>query len=67
MKFDVVSFGSAVMDCFVNTDLAEKDNFMKYPVGSKLLIKGLSFDIGGGGTNTATAFSRLGIKNRLHN
>ena len=60
--FDVVTFGSAVIDTFVNTNVAEKNNFMNYPVGSKLLIKELRYDIGGGGTNTATAFSRLGLK-----
>jgi ribokinase len=62
MKFDVVSFGSAVMDVFVGTDVAEKKGFMNYPVGGKMLIKDLKFDVGGGGTNTAVAFSRLGLK-----
>lgn len=62
MKFDVICFGSATIDVFVNTDLREKDNLVSYPVGSKILIKNLKFDIGGGGTNTATAFSRLGFK-----
>ncbi len=60
--FDVISFGSAVVDIFVNTDVAEKKNFLSYPVGSKILIKDLRVDIGGGGTNTAVAFSRLGFK-----
>ncbi len=62
MKFDVVTFGSAVIDIFLDTDIAEKGRFMYYPVGSKLLLKNLRFDIGGGGTNTAVAFSRLGLK-----
>jgi len=35
---------------------------MNYPVGGKMLIKDLKFDVGGGGTNTAVAFSRLGLK-----
>ncbi len=60
--FDVVTFGSAVIDVFVNTDVAEKHGFMHYPVGEKILIKELRFDWGGGGTNTAVAFSRLGFK-----
>jgi len=59
---DVITFGSAVRDVFVDTDLAERGNFISYPVGSKVLIKNLRFDIGGGGTNTAVAFSRLGLK-----
>ncbi len=35
---------------------------MCYNVGSKIEIKNIKTDIGGGGTNTATAFSRLGLK-----
>lgn len=62
MKFDVVTFGSAVVDVFVNTDVAERHGFMHYPIGDKILIKDLKFDIGGGGTNTAVAFARLGFK-----
>jgi len=60
--FDVVSFGSAVIDIFVDTGLSEKKNFINYPVGAKILIKDLKFDIGGGGTNTAVAFSRFGLR-----
>jgi ribokinase len=62
MKFDVVSFGSAVMDVFVGTDVSEKKGFINYPIGGKILIKDLKFDVGGGGTNTGVAFSRLGLK-----
>ena len=62
MKFDVITFGSAVTDVFINTDIAEKHGFMHYPVGAKILIKDMKIDIGGGGTNTAVAFSRLGLK-----
>jgi ribokinase len=62
MKFDVVTFGSAVKDVFVGTDLAEQGKFIAYPTGSKILIKELRYDIGGGGTNTAVAFSRFGLK-----
>jgi ribokinase len=60
--FDIISFGSAVVDVFVNTDVSKKKNFISYPTGSKILIKELRFDIGGGGTNTSIAFSRLGLK-----
>jgi len=60
MKFDVVSFGSAVVDVFVETKQTG-EKFI-YNVGSKILIKNLNFDIGGGATNTAVAFSRLGLK-----
>lgn len=62
MKFDVVTFGSAVVDIFADTNVPEKNNSLCYPAGSKILLKNLKFDIGGGGTNTAVAFSRLGLK-----
>lgn len=62
MKFNVVSFGSAVIDVFVQTDVSEKKGFIHYPVGEKILIRNLKFDVGGAGTNTAVAFSRLGLK-----
>ncbi|MEM4625710.1 MAG: carbohydrate kinase family protein [Candidatus Pacearchaeota archaeon] len=62
MRFDIVTFGSAVVDVFVYTDIAEKRNHISYPVGEKILIRELRFDVGGGGTNTAVAFSRLGLK-----
>ena len=60
--YDIVAFGSAVIDVFVETDVSEKKGFMNYPVGGKILIKDLKFDVGGGGTNTAVAFSRFGLK-----
>jgi ribokinase len=57
--FDIITFGSAVVDIFVNTDVKDKGKFLAYPIGSKILIKDLKFNIGGGGTNTAVAFSRM--------
>jgi ribokinase len=60
--FDVVTFGSAVVDVFVNTDISESNNKICYQAGTKMLIKELKFDVGGGGTNTAVAFSRFGLK-----
>ncbi len=62
MKFDIVTFGSAVVDVFVDTDVDEKKGFMCYPTGSKILLKNLRYDLGGGGTNTAVAFSRVGLR-----
>jgi len=61
-KFDVVTFGSATVDAFIDTDVPEKKDMISYPIGSKILIKNLRFDIGGGGTNTAVAFSRFSLK-----
>lgn len=62
MKFDVVCFGSAMVDAFVETRTKESGGNLIIPYGSKQLMKNLSFEIGGGGTNTAVAFSRLGLK-----
>lgn len=62
MKYDIVTFGSAVVDVFIHTDVALKGNLISYPVGAKILINDLNFNIGGGGTNTAVAFSRFGLK-----
>jgi len=60
--FDIVSFGSALIDVFVNTNMRDTKQKICYPLGSKILIKKLQFDIGGGGVNTSVAFSRLGLK-----
>jgi ribokinase len=60
--FDIITFGSVVVDAFAYTDVAEKKGFMFYPVGAKLLLKDLKFRIGGGGTNTAVAFAKFGLK-----
>lgn len=60
--YDIVTFGSAVVDVFADTGIAEKKGLICYTSGSKILLKNLRFDIGGGGTNTAVAFSRLGLK-----
>lgn len=61
-EFEVITFGSAVVDIFVDTDVKENGKFMAYPVGSKILVRGMKFSVGGGGTNTAVAFARLGFK-----
>lgn len=61
-KFEVVCFGSAVVDAFVKTDFKEDSKNIIIPFGCKMLMKDLYFEIGGGGTNTSVAFSRLGLK-----
>jgi len=60
MRFDVVTFGSAVIDAFVGTEQSGR-NF-EYKAGSKILVGDLKFDVGGGATNSAVAFARLGLK-----
>ena len=61
-KFDVVTFGSAVVDIFIDTDTAEKKGMLCYTAGSKILINNFRYETGGGATNTAVAFARLGLK-----
>jgi ribokinase len=60
--FDVVTFGSAVTDYFIETNLEEKHKEVCYPVGTKVLINSVRTDHGGGGVNTAVAFARLGFR-----
>ena len=69
--FDVITVGSATLDAFLYTDKSdlimiksdkESREFIAYPSVTKILIKQLMFNTGGGGTNTAVAFSRLGLK-----
>ncbi|PIO04641.1 carbohydrate kinase family protein, partial [Candidatus Woesearchaeota archaeon CG08_land_8_20_14_0_20_43_7] len=68
--YDVITCGSATVDAFAKTkadlitiNLADlKRELIVYPSGSKIMIKDLEFQTGGGGTNTAVAFSRLGLK-----
>ncbi len=69
MAFDVVTIGSATVDHFADTDSelikidtrTSHEELIAFPLGSKLLIKELNTTTGGGGTNTAVAFSRLGL------
>ena len=70
MSFEVVTIGSATVDYFADTDSelikiqtrTTTEELIAFPLGSKLLIKELNITTGGGGTNTAVAFSRLGFK-----
>ncbi|MBW2971326.1 carbohydrate kinase family protein [Candidatus Woesearchaeota archaeon] len=66
--YDIITVGSATVDVFVDTESAlikikslhQEEELLAYPSGSKILIKHLDFQTGGGGTNTALAFRRLG-------
>lgn len=65
--YDIISVGSATMDVFVETLATEVQRHdghadLCYHIGDKVLIKNLRYDTGGGGTNTAAAFARLGFK-----
>ena len=68
--YDVITVGSATVDVFVDTDSElikiktkkEEDELIAYTAGTKQLIRELTFLTGGGGTNTAVSFARLGHK-----
>lgn len=70
MAFDVVTIGSALVDTFASTDSDvvrietrhTKEELIAFPLGSKVLINKMTQTTGGGGTNTAVSFSRLGLK-----
>lgn len=70
MKFDTISFGSAVLDAFVTSPdlkVIKSDQFftgkaIAVPYGTKSEVERLVICSGGGGTNTAVGFSRLGLK-----
>lgn len=64
--YDIITIGSALSDIFVDTGLktTRKHNqrLIAYPVGYKIAVKDIKFSIGGGGTNTAVGFARMGLK-----
>ncbi len=68
-KYKVITLGSATIDVFLKTNsdkvkiIKQKDSeYLSYPLGSKILIDELDIFTGGGGTNAAVSFSRLGLK-----
>jgi ribokinase len=64
--FDIITIGSASVDTLVKTksEINKHENHVDiaYHLGEKVLIDNLVFTTGGGGTNCAVAFSRLGLK-----
>ncbi|MEM2915999.1 MAG: carbohydrate kinase family protein [Candidatus Woesearchaeota archaeon] len=65
--YDVITLGSGTIDVFVKTKKPEiirhkGHEDVCYAIGEKILVEDIHVDTGGGGTNTAVAFSRLGLK-----
>lgn len=60
--YDIISMGSGVVDAFLDTGAKERNKAISFPAGTKILIKNLVFNVGGGGANTSVSFSRLGLK-----
>ncbi|MBN1544833.1 carbohydrate kinase family protein [Candidatus Woesearchaeota archaeon] len=57
-KYDVISVGSATVDCFVSVPF----DLDQIKHGSKSLINEIKLLTGGGGTNVAVGLSRLGLR-----
>jgi ribokinase len=62
IKYDIISIGSATVDVFVDVDLPVNHEQFCYPSGEKILINNLNITTGGGGTNSAVCFLKLGLK-----
>ncbi|MCD6464580.1 carbohydrate kinase family protein [Candidatus Woesearchaeota archaeon] len=69
-SFDVVTCGSATLDIFVQThpeiivegSPKKRHELMAYPLGSKIIVTEIQEHTGGGGSNSAVSFSKLGLK-----
>ena len=71
LYYDIITVGSATIDVFAYSDKSEiieirskKHNieFITYPLGTKLALNEINYELGGGGTNTAAALSKMGFK-----
>ncbi len=62
MSFDIVSVGNATIDAFICVNGKVKKGNLILPVGSKQEVKSIFYATGGGATNTAVGFKRLGLK-----
>lgn len=60
-KYDVLCLGSATLDNF----LMIEQPFQSVRLGDKVLVKSMEKHSGGGATNAAAAFSKLGLKAKL--
>jgi sugar/nucleoside kinase (ribokinase family) len=68
--FDVITIGSAVVDEYARSPRFELTPSVKapdgfdtcFPMGAKLALDDLTLETGGGATNAATTFARLGFK-----
>ena len=62
MVYDIVTLGSALADIFIETGRHESKKLLAYHVGYKYSVENLDYHTGGAGTNTAVAFSKLGLR-----
>ena len=73
--FDVVSIGGATQDVFVRTDLSRivttrdlmsSQSLLAFDYPSKVNVDDVAFQSGGGATNTAVSFARLGLSSACY-
>ncbi|MFH2063176.1 MAG: carbohydrate kinase family protein [bacterium] len=64
--YDAITFGSATYDVFVRSSALEAEGNGTpetcLPLGSKVDVEEMDFDTGGGATNAAATFGRLGLR-----
>ncbi len=64
--YDAITFGSSTIDVFLETGDKlfgkHKNGKISVPFGSKIIVENIQFHAGGGGTNSAIALSRMGLK-----
>lgn len=69
--YDVITVGAATKDIFVKSAAFETHQHAAapveacFPLGAKIELDDLVFETGGGGTNTAVTFARLGWKSAV--
>ncbi|NCP66927.1 carbohydrate kinase family protein [bacterium] len=71
-KFDILCFGSLTLDIFIplseegpigiENTLDSPESFLKIPLGEKIQVKHSLVQAGGGASNTAVGFAKLGLK-----
>lgn len=59
--YDIITVGSGLVDAFVPAVGKEKNKKLEIQVGTKIPVE-IIVSSGGGGTNTATCISKLGLK-----
>jgi len=62
VKYDIITVGSGLIDASIQTNISEKNNSIKIPLGIKIPLDKILFSSGGGGTNTAICAAKLGMK-----
>lgn len=74
MKYDILTIGGIMRDIIFLTKNGKVINTPKDPLcskligfefGAKIYVDNVYFEVGGGASNTAVGFSRLGLKSRM--